>query len=71
MGISLPHQYDNPNRSKFFLQWIIDIKWTYPTGAFSIQSKLRILEILNKEHLKTGNEPKINILCKIMRYPLR
>jgi len=63
VGISLPQQYDNPNWSKDFLQWIRDIKWTYPTGALSIQSKLRILEILNQEYLQTGNE--LRAYCRL------
>lgn len=56
MGVQVPNEYDNPNWSKNFLQWLQEIKWPHTTGAFSMQSKLRILETLHKEYLQTGNE---------------
>lgn len=56
MGVQIPEKYDNANWSKKFLQWLGEIKWPYSTGASSMQSKLRILETLQKEYLQTGNE---------------
>lgn len=56
MGVQIPKEYDNPNWSKSFLQWLQEIKWSHTTSAFSMQSKLRILEVLHKEYLETGNE---------------
>ena len=55
MGLQIPKEYDNPNWSKNFLQWLQEIEWAHTTSAFSMQSKLRILEILHKEYLETGN----------------
>lgn len=56
IGVQVPNEYDNPTWSKNFLQWLQEIKWPHTTGAFSMQSKLRILETLHKEYLQTGNE---------------
>ena len=55
-GIHLPEQFDNPDWSKDFIAWLRDIPWNYTTGAACMQSKLRILELLNKEYLQTSNE---------------
>jgi transposase len=54
-GIHLPDQFDNPNWSKDFIAWLRNIPWSHTTGAASMQSKLRILELLNKEYLQTSN----------------
>lgn len=55
-GIDIPSQYDNPNWSKAFMQWLNDLKWTYITGEQSMQSKLRIIELLHHEYLEIGNQ---------------
>ncbi len=56
MGIPIPEQFDNPNWSKDFLQWLTQLQWTNLTATFSMQSKLRILNILHQEYLQVGNE---------------
>jgi len=55
-GKHLPEQFDNPNWSKDFIAWLRDIPLSYTTGAANMQSKLRILELLNKEYLQTSIE---------------
>lgn len=55
-GIRVPEEFDNPNWSKDFTQWLQDIKWTYATGTACMNSKLRILSILKSEYLQTSNE---------------
>jgi transposase len=55
-GITIPEQYDNPSWSKDFITWITNIKWSHSTGTACIQSKLRILTLLNNEYLQTSNE---------------
>ena len=55
-GIRVPEEFDNPNWSKDFTQWLQDIKWTYATGAACMNSKLRILTMLKSEYLQTSNE---------------
>ncbi|WP_336518567.1 IS110 family transposase [Pollutibacter soli] len=55
-GIKVPDEFDNPNWSKYFLQWLADIQWSYITGAACLKSKMRILDVLNAEYLQTSNE---------------
>ena len=55
-SITIPEQYDNPNWSKDFMQWLKDIDWPYATGKESLQSMIRMVEHLHKEYLHIGNE---------------
>jgi transposase len=55
-GIRVPEEFDNPNWSKDFTQWLQNIPWTYATGTACMNSKLRILNILKSEYLQTSNE---------------
>ena len=55
-GITVPEQYDNPNWSKDFQQWLHDIAWQYLPAAQSMQSKLRILGLLHTEYLQAAND---------------
>jgi transposase len=55
-GISVPDQYDNPNWSKDFLNWLNNIQWNHTTGTQCLESKMRILTLLNSEYLQTSNE---------------
>jgi len=55
-GITVPEQYDNPNWSKEFISWLTNIPWAHTTGGACLQSKLRILSLLNNEYLQTSNE---------------
>ena len=55
-GITVPAEYDNANWSKDFITWLNNITWAHTTGAACLQSKLRILDLLNKEYQQTSNE---------------
>jgi len=55
-GIQIPKEYDNPNWSIAFLNWIKEIKWTHVTGKICIESKLRMREVIHKEYLQLANE---------------
>lgn len=55
-GIQIPEQFDNPNWSKAFLQWLNDIPWQYTPASYSMRSKLRILLALHTEYLNAANE---------------
>jgi transposase len=55
-GITIPDQFDNPNWSKDFQLWLKNIQWSHSTGTACMNSKLRILEMLNNEYLQTSNE---------------
>jgi len=56
LGIRVPEQYDNPNWSKNFLQWLQEIPWTNVTATLSMHSKLRILKVLHTEYLNVANQ---------------
>ncbi len=56
LGIKIPVQYDNPNWSKEFQQWLKDIAWTNSTATYSMHSKLRILQVLHTEYLTAANQ---------------
>lgn len=56
LGIKIPEQYDNPNWSKNFLQWLEQIDWTNTTATMSMHSKLRVLKVLHSEYLGVGNQ---------------
>ena len=55
-GITIPEQYDNPNWSKAFLYWLQEISWQFSPAAYSMHSKLRILNALHTEYLSCANE---------------
>jgi len=55
-GVAVPDEFENPNWSKGFIQWLNDIAWPYPTGTACMQSKIRILSLLHSECLKASNE---------------
>jgi hypothetical protein len=46
-GITVPDEYDNPNWSKAFQEWLYNIPWPYFPAVYSTQSKLRILKTLH------------------------
>jgi transposase len=55
-GLTVPQEYDNPNWSHAFLQWLKDIKWQYLPASITINSKLIILKTLHTEYLNSANE---------------
>ena len=54
-GYLVPDQFDNANWSKDFISWLSAIKWTYEPGKSCMESKLRIYEVIHKEHLQLAN----------------
>lgn len=55
-GIIIPNEFDNPNWSLNFMDWLKNIQWSNSTGASCIQSQIRIHELLKNEYLQTSNE---------------
>ena len=55
-GVTVPNEYDNPNWSHAFVQWLQDLKWQYHPASISISSKLTILKTLHTEYLNSANE---------------
>lgn len=54
-GISIPQEYDNPNWSKAFLNWLKAIEWKGTSGHLCMQSKLRMYEYIHREYLELSN----------------
>lgn len=55
-GIEIPTDFDKPNWTKAFLQWLHDIKWSHNTGKICMESKLRMHEVIYQEYLQLANE---------------
>jgi transposase len=55
-GIEISKEFDNPNWTKAFLQWLEEIRWPYSTGKICIESKLRMYAVIHKEYLQLANE---------------
>lgn len=55
-GVAIPAEYDNPNWSKEFIQWLCHLQWEHVTGMQCLHSQLRIFKCVYQEYLQTGNE---------------
>jgi transposase len=55
-GIEIPSDFDKPNWTKAFLQWLRDIKWSHATGKTCLESKLRMHDVIYQEYLQLANE---------------
>ena len=55
-GIAIPEEFDNPNWSKAFMEWLHEIPWQHYPATYSMRSKLRILSALHVEYLNCANE---------------
>jgi transposase len=55
-GVRIPDQYDNPNWSHSFIDWMRGIEWQFAPAAITISSKLVILKTLHREYLQAANE---------------
>jgi len=55
-GVTIPGQFDNPNWSKAFQQWLYEIPWTHFPARYGLHSKLRILQLLHTECLQAASE---------------
>ncbi len=55
-GVVIPEQYDNPNWSHAFLDWLQQLQWQSAPASIAVRSKILILKTLHTEHLQTANE---------------
>lgn len=55
-GVRIPEQYDNPNWSHAFLDWLQQLNWEYKPASHALSSKLTILKTLHTEYLNSANE---------------
>lgn len=55
-GIVIPEEFDNPNWSKAFVQWLNNLEWPSVTGKQCLDSKLRLFEVIHREYLLVANQ---------------
>lgn len=55
-GIPIPLEYDNPNWSINFKEWLSQLRFDYTPGKISLDSKLKVLNLLHQEYLEIGNQ---------------
>jgi transposase len=56
LGIKLPPEYDNPNWSHAFRDWIRDLSFDYPTVEAALESRMEHYEYIDKELRYISNE---------------
>lgn len=56
LGIKLPPDYDNPNWSHAFRDWIRDLSFDYPTVEAALESRMEHYEYIDKELRYISNE---------------
>ena len=55
-GISLPQSFDNPNWSRKFINWILELKWDYPTAQHAMDSKISYYHFVDKQLREVSNQ---------------
>ena len=55
-GVKLPVEFDNPNWSIDFIDWLDGLKFSYLTGDYALQSKIRSFKFLKSEYLEIANQ---------------
>ena len=61
-NISIPEKYDNPNWSKSFIKWLLDIKWNFSTIEVAFISMMDELEFFTLQEKKISNS--IRAYCR-------
>lgn len=56
LGVKLPPEYDNPNWSHAFRDWIRNLSFDYPTAEASLESRLNQYDYIDKEYRYISNE---------------
>lgn len=56
MGKKIPEEFDNANWSKEFLNWLSEQYQDEKMGKLTLDSQLKILEVLQSEYLQIANE---------------
>jgi len=55
-GVLIPDQFDNPNWSHAFIDWIIDLQWEYPTAQIALDSMIYHYRFIDEEMRQVSNE---------------
>lgn len=61
-SVAIPEEFDNPNWTKAFRQWIANLPWTYPTARFTMVSKLSLHDAIYQQYLAAANE--LRLYCR-------
>lgn len=61
-GIKVPDQYDNPNWSKAFLDWIAELMWPESLAQYTVDSLLSQYDFLDQEIKLVSNQ--IRAYCR-------
>jgi transposase len=55
-GIEIPEEYDNPNWSKAFIDWLEGLKFSSSCGDMALQGKIRMYKFVKSEYLEIANQ---------------
>jgi len=55
-GIQIPAQFDNPNWSKAFIDWLDSLNWVNHAGVVCFESKMQLFKIYRAEEMRLANE---------------
>ena len=55
-GIKVPEEFDNPNWSKAFIDWLEQLKFSTSCGDFALQGKIRMFKFIKSEYLEIANQ---------------
>lgn len=54
-GVEIPEEFDKPNWTVAFLDWLDSIKFSTSSGTLSLQGKLRLYRFVKAEYLEIAN----------------
>ena len=55
-GIKVPEEFDNPNWSKAFIDWLEQLKFSTSCGDLALQGKIRMFKFIKSEYLEIANQ---------------
>jgi transposase len=61
-GVEVPQEYDNPNWTHSFVNWLIDLKWEYMSAGKAMDSMIYHYRFLDEEVRTVSNE--IRAYCR-------
>ena len=55
-GIKVPEEFDNPNWSKAFIEWLNQLRFSTSCGDLALQGKIRMFKFIKSEYLEIANQ---------------
>lgn len=55
-GLEIPTEYDNPNWTANFLNWLKNLELSTVNGNYSLKAKIRMYEFVKQEYLEAANQ---------------